>query len=239
MTRPGRIFLIAVLFFFAPLVSRAQDISNFSYKIVGNKIEVTYTLGGKASDRYKVALYNSLDKYASLVKLATGDVGDDITPGNAKKITWDAKEELGEFKGGLALKLKTFFIPFITFSLGEGEKLTMGKTNTVEWSGQSKNLKLQLYRGNRKMADLGNVSSAGQFDWNLPKKAFEKGSNYKIKGSASGREAFSNSFTLKNKLPIYIWIIPVAVVGGVVAIIAGGGGTTTEDSSIPPPIGPN
>lgn len=236
-----RHFSLSVLIVLMPLRVLSQDISNFSYKLVGEKIEISYNLSGQSSDRYKVELFNSLDNYTAAMKFVSGDVGDEIIPGKNKKIVWEAKKELGEFKGGLALRLKTEFIPFINFNIPQGDKFIMGKENIITWQGSAtSDLKLELYRNQKKIADIGKVKDGNQYNWNPPKKSFEKGSSYSIKGTANGRTAISKQFTLKNKLPIYVLVIPVVVVGGVVAILSGGSDSkTTEDNTIPEPLGPD
>lgn len=236
-----RHFSLSVLIVAMPLTVLSQDISNFSYKLAGEKIEISYHLSGQPSDRYKVELFNSLDNYTNAMKFVSGDVGDVITPGKDKKIVWEAKKELGDFRGGLALKLKTEFIPFIVFNIQEGDKFIMGKENIISWQGEVANLTLELYQNNNKISDIGKVNSEGQYNWSLPKKSFEKGSNYSIKGTANGRIATSKPVTLKNKLPVYVYIIPVVVVVGVVGILSGGsnGGENPGDNTIPEPIGPD
>lgn len=237
-----RHFSLSVLIVGMPFAALAQDITNFSYKLVGEKIEISYHLSGQSSDCYKVQLFNSLDNYTKHMKLVSGDVGEEIIPGKNKKIVWEAKKELGEFKGGLALKLKTEFIPFITFSIPSGEKFIMGKENSITWQGDVYPLTLDLYQNNKKIDEIATIASGEQYSWSIPKKSFEKGSSYTIKGTAKGRSATSKPFTLKNKIPIYIWAIPIVIGASVFAILSGGsdgGGENPTNSTIPEPIGPD
>lgn len=231
----------ALIFLLAPFFLLAQEISDFSYQLFEGKIEINYTLSGESSDLYEVKLYSSLDDFTAPLKLLSGDVGMDIIPGGNKKITWDAKAELGEFKGNLSLKLKTRFVPFITFDIAKGAKFKRGKSQDLSWeSGKSVKVNLELYQGNNKVTDINIAGSSNTYNWLISKK-MPLGDDYKIKASANGRFAFSESFSIKRKVPIILWIIPAAaVIGGTVAIIAGSGnGNGNEDNSIPEPIGPN
>ena len=230
----------ALIFLLAPFFLLAQEISDFTYRLVEGNIEISYTLDGQSSDRFVVKLYSSLDGFNEPLKLVSGDIGADISPGTGKKVIWDGKAELGEFKGSLSLRLKTRLIPFISFTLEEGRKIKMGKTNVIGWRGEAQNLKLELYSGDKKVGDIGQAKTGSTYNWQIPKKSYDKGENYRIRGTANGRETYSSVFKLSNKLPVYIYIIPVAVIGGVVAIIASSGtGSEEGNNDIPEPVGPN
>ena len=203
----------ALIFSLAPFLLLAQDINDFKYQLIEGKIEVSYTLSGKSTDRYDVKLFSSLDNYIAPLELVSGDIGADITPGKDKKISWDAKTELGEFKGNLSLRLKTRLIPFINFNIAQGSKIKMGKSNAISWQGEAQNLKLELYHDSKKIGDIGVVKTGSIYNWQIPKKSYAKGKNYKIRGTANGRESYSNDFELSNKLSVYIYMIPVAVIG--------------------------
>jgi len=232
-----RKLVFAVFFILAPLKIVAQEISSFSYKQSGDKIEVTYSLSGQPNDRYEVLLYGSHDNFHSPLKLVTGDVGEDIIPGKNKFIVWEAKKELDKFKGNFSLKLKSRFIPLVTFTIAKGEKFKMGKTQTIAWEGNAENIKLELYKNEIKISDIGLASSGNSYNWQLPKKGLVKGGNYRIKGSGNGHSELSEAFEIKKKMPVYIWAIPVVIVGGVIAILYGK--KNPENNTIPPPIGPN
>jgi hypothetical protein len=235
-----RKLIVLAGFIVMPFLLLAQNIANFSYKLVNNKIVVSYTLGGSSSERYSVLLYNSIDNFKTPLELVTGDVGADITPGKEKTIIWDAKKELGEFKGGISLKLKTQLIPFVTFSIAKGQKFKMDKAYLISWESNATNLKLELFQNNKKVSDIGLGSSGKSYNWEIPKKSLAKGANYKIRGSANDREAFSESFEVKKKMPVYIWAIPVVIVG--VAILINGMNkdkNAPESNTIPAPPGPN
>lgn len=235
---------IILLWLIVPLTVSvsAQTIENFSYKLVGEKIEISFDLLGKDSDRYKIELFNSLDDYTKPVKHVSGDIGNEITPGKNLVILWEAKNELGEFEGSISLKLKTEFVPFITFKIVEGEKYIMGKENNISWEGNLTDLKLELYKDDKHIGNIATTTKGKQFTWDPPKKSFTKGTDYSIKATANGRTSISNQFTLKNTIPIYLLAIPIVVIGGVVAILSTGNSAKEEptgNSTIPEPLGPD
>lgn len=227
--------------FLAPILLVAQEISDFSYKLIGDKIEITYSLSGEPSDRYEVNLFNSLDDFNSPLSLVQGDVGMDVVPGDHKTILWDAKTELGEFEGDLSLKLKAKFIPFLVFTIENGAKIKRAKEQIISWNGSSdaKNIKLELYLGNVKISNLGKSETGAQFNWAIPKD-LELGNNYSIKALGGGRVSSSEPFTITRKIPLFLWAVPVLVIGGAVAIIVSSSGKTTEENkNIPDPVEPN
>jgi hypothetical protein len=230
--------LITIL---TPFLSVGQEINGFSYKLIEDKIEITYSLGGEASDRYEVNLFNSLDDFNTPLALVQGDVGIDIVPGTDKTILWDSKRELGDFEGDLSLKLKAKFIPFVIFTIEKGAKIKRAKEQVISWNGNgdTKSVKLELYQGNIKISDIGNSEIGDQFSWAIPKD-LELGNNYRIQALGSGRVSVSEPFTITRKIPLILWAVPVVVVGGAMAIIISSSGNGNEENNnIPDPVEPN
>lgn len=218
----------------------AQEINDFTYALEGDNILISYTLTGKFADRYEVNLYRSTDGFREPLLMVEGDIGPDIQPGKNKTITWRAKEELGEFKGNLSLRLRAVFIPFLTFDLAKGTSFKRGKLYTVNWTfgGEPLPIKLELYKGSNKVTDLATSISGSSFDWQLAKKMGLDDGFY-LRATGGGREARSEPFAIKRKVPMAAWLIPgVAVLGGVTYLILSAG-TDPADEEIPDPIRPN
>ncbi len=171
--------------------------------------------------------------------LVTGEIGKDIIPGKNKKVVWEAKEELGEFKGGLSLKLRARVIPFLNFHIEKGARFKRDKNQFLSWdgSGDEEYIKLELYQNNAKIGDLGTVSNGNKFEWGIPKD-LKPGRNYRIRGSGSQRFAESETFSIKRRVPLLIWLAPAVVIGGVVAVLVSSSGDNGNDN-IPDPVGPN
>jgi hypothetical protein len=227
------------VFVFLSVTGQAQDILDFKYTLVGENIEISYTLSGKSTDRYEVNLYRSTDGFTQPLLMVEGDIGPDQLPGKGKKIVWKAKEELGEFKGNLSLKLKAVFIPFVEFQISKGDKFKRGKAYDLSWQFGDilSEIKLELYKGSRKVADLAPELEDTSFNWQIPKK-FALGDGYYLRATGDGREARSAQFSVKRKVPMAVFIIPGAlIVGGVTYLILNAGSGT--GSEIPDPILPN
>ena len=223
----------------ATIFSVAQEIKDFSYRLIADKIEITYSLTGQSSDRYDVKLYSSLDDFAKPLSLVTGEVGKDVMPGDNKKVIWDARTELGEFEGDLSIKIRANFIPFLTFDIENGARFKRAKEQLISWElTEGESIKLELYQAGDKISDLGTVAAGTEYNWAIPKD-LKTGGNYRIKASGSERFAMSDAFSIKRKIPLILWAVPAVVIGGVVAIIAGGSSGGSGDTGIPDPVGPN
>lgn len=240
MPRLSKDLLIGAFLLLAPINLIAQEISKFSHQIEEGKIKIGYTLSGQSTDRYEVTLFSSVDNFETPLTLVEGDVGKDIVPGDEKTITWDARNELGEFKGNLSLKLKTRFIPFMVFDIELGETFRRGKSQDISWQPDStlQNIKLELYQSDLKVQDIEVVKFGNIYTWNLPK-ILNLGLNYKIKGlGENGRFAYSEPFMVKRKIPLLFWILPAGAVITTVLILTSTD-STEGDNWIPEPIGPS
>ena len=171
--------------------------------------------------------------------MVEGDVGLDQRPGRGKKIIWRAKEELGEFKGNLSLRLRAAFIPLLEFDIEPGSKFKRGKVYDISWRFGSEitPIKIELYRGSSKVLDLIPQTEENTYNWEVPK-ALDLADGYYLRATADGREAKSKPFTISRKVPLAAFIIPGAIlVGGVTYLIISAGSDT--GSEIPDPILPN
>src|SRR5882762_1847745 len=102
----SRVLFIAI-FACAFLGLKAQKVENVRAAASGEQIIITYDLTGVKSDqRFKVNLYSSHNNFASPVQQVTGDVGDNIAAGKDKRIAWNAKSELSNFKGNLSFEVR-------------------------------------------------------------------------------------------------------------------------------------
>lgn len=228
--------ILNLLFTIVPFFLAAQQISDFTYKLLGNNVEVTYSLVGDYWNRYDVRLYSSFDNYTTPVQLVEGDVGENISPDSEKKIIWNALNELAEFEGNLSVKLKVKFIPFLTFNIDKGEKFRRGKSQTISWQATNPgSLNLELYKGDKKVMDIAAFSSHTTYNWPVQKKT-KPGKDYRIKASGNGRYAFSKPFIIKKKVPLIIWVVPAAVAYGLVKIM---GNKNNQEEPIALPVKPN
>jgi len=86
----------------------AQEISNIFFEKSGNKLNVFYDLKASSSNTYTVQLYISTNHgqtWSGPLKKVTGDVGENQTFGNSKKIVWDVLNEIGDLTGDIKFKV--------------------------------------------------------------------------------------------------------------------------------------
>ena len=90
-----RKYFILLLFFFSALSLWADNASNVRVRQEGKSIIITYDLSKRSVVRLLMASGDSND----FVELhaVSGNVGEDVPAGNARKIVWHPLEEHGEF----------------------------------------------------------------------------------------------------------------------------------------------
>jgi hypothetical protein len=222
------------------MTAAAQSVSIRKIEVVGETIEVTYDIADARDAKYSLALYSSMDGYTRAISKVRGDIGENIAPGTGKKVIWDAKTDLGEYKGKISVELRgraaTVFVT-LTNSL-DGSKFKKGNSVPVRWEGGDPSLQLnvELYNGNSRVNGSSNVSNNGSYSIAIPKDV-EPGSDYRIKvsdASNSSRSLYSGNFTVAKKSKTMLFVLPALAVGGVVAALAGGGGTKEEGIPLPP-----
>jgi len=205
-------------------VSIAQQIENLVFRLERTSIIINYDLLGEAEESYFITVFSSHNGFSDPILFASGDIGENITPGIDKTVTWDAKQELGDFKGNLRIRVRARLVPIISFD-NIPPSLRRGKVNEIKWTpGTSQdNIQFQLYRGNELVNDLGQVPNTGAWDWTIPKNQ-KTGKGFKLKANILNKSAYSADFRISPKIPLLLKILPLAgIAGGLVAILASGG----------------
>jgi len=216
-------FVLIGLLLISPFSSFPQSIQNFSYKIIGTNIELIYDLTGEINDKFYISLYSSLDEFNLPLRQVAGDVGKGIKTGINNRIIWSAKEELGNFKGHISLKLKSSLIPPTVFTNPvSGTRFRRGKTYELTLTGREggENMKFELYKGSAKVKDLTLSAMNSNYTWEIADD-LKPGKDYKIKTTVEGKMIFSSNFQIAPKIPLILKAVPFFLVGGVVAILSG------------------
>jgi hypothetical protein len=181
-----------------------------------------------------------MDGYTRAISKVRGDIGENITPGTGKKAIWDAKSDLGEYKGKISVELRgraaTVFVT-LTNSL-DGSKFKKGNNVPVRWEGgdPAMQLNVELYNGNSRIAGSESISNNGSYSIAIPKEA-EPGSDYRIKvsdASNSSRSLYSGNFTVAKKSKTMLFVLPALALGGVAAAVLAGGGPKEDGIPLPP-----
>ena len=119
----------------------SQQIENLKPRVVNNNtIEVTFDLIDDADGKtYDLQLFSSFDNYTNALSMVRGDIGDEVVPGTGKKVMWEAKQEIGDFKGDIYLEIRASPTPpFVTLTNpADGKMLRRGKTAILQWSARA------------------------------------------------------------------------------------------------------
>lgn len=215
---------------FSLLATQAQTVSIKNVELAGEKIIVHYDLeDGNPNNSYKLDLYASRDNYAAPLTKVKGDIGMEVKPGVDRKIEWSIREELGGYKGRIALEIRgKVYIPFVKLQNFDTEKsYKRGKSYSMSWKPGSTNpINIELYKGGQRISGEMNQPNNGGHTFYIPSQA-KKGNDYRIKVTdtkSSDDVLYTSEFKVKPKVPLLVKVLPVLVIGGVVAALSGGGG---------------
>ena len=209
----------------------AQSIQNVKASYANSKVTVVYDIAGASQNQqFNLDLYASHDNFLKPLRNVSGDVGKNIAGGVAKQIEWDIAAELGEFTGQITFRIKGDPVP-IAWAFKNpttGGFVRRGKSSAVQWEGGLKDqtVRLELFKDSARVASLGEVKNSGQHAWDVPKD-LDKGV-YSLKLTSGTESAQSVPFQVKAKIPLYLKIIPFAVVGAIIVF-------WPEDPPPPPP----
>lgn len=222
----------------------SQQVENLRLEQLGDKIIIHFDFSARnQGDLYQLKVFQSTDGFTKPINLVKGDVGDMIIPGNGKQIEWYAREELGAFKGPLIVEIRVFESPENLYiqSPAVGTKVKRGKQALVRWTGgiNEDKVSIQLLSDGSLLTTLAEeIDNTGQFDWNIETDT-KPGKNYSVRilGSGSaGIESTSSEFAVARKLPIWLYAVPVLVVGGIIPFLDD---KPPEDGNLPAAPDPN
>lgn len=224
-----RIKLIAVLLV-ATTLAHAQRASIKKVELAGEKIIVYYDLeDSNPANEYQISLYASQSNFATALTKVKGDVGNEVKAGPNKKIEWSIREELGPYKGKLALEIRgKMFVPVAKInSISEGDKFKRGKNHLLTWKpGNNNPINIELLKNGTPLNSQVNQPNNGSYSLFIPLSAVP-GKDYtlRITDSKDGENVtISQPFAVTRKVPLLLKVVPILAVGGAVAVLAGGGG---------------
>jgi len=212
----------------------AQSIVNVKASFVEGKVSITYDLvGGNSDQKYVVSLFGSHDNYTKPLMSVSGDIGQEISPGNSKSIEWNAQVDLSEYKGSITFRVRAEPIALAYSFVDEPSGYRRGKTGEIQWQGgsASDNVTIELLRNGSVVQQVFNNRNSGNTNWSVSQD-MEKGTGYQFRlRSSNGQAITGNTFAVKSKVPLALKIVPVLVVGGVAAALLGGGGDPDPGTS--------
>ncbi len=231
---------------------QAQTLEKLNASFDGEKMIVTYGLAyADANQKFKVALYSSHDNFKQPI-LVTGDAGENVLPGNAKRVTWDARRVLpADFDGDIQIKIKTSRVvaPKLSIEPFALKTFKRGRTISMKWTGgfTTDKMKIELVKNN--VVDqlvVDKIENKATYEWAMPKSV--KGRNYTLRISNTARPteaAESVPFRVKPRTPFLVKILPILAAGGAYVFLSGAdpapepGPGQTGDETLPGPVKPN
>lgn len=226
------------------LGAHGQELDSVNITLENDMVVVRYDfLQGEPDQVYELYLYSSHDNFQKPLQLTTGDVGKGIHIGTGKIVYWNAKQELGNFKGDISLKIKgDVYTPIVQYlNVYDNLKLKQGNQFDFQWKSNDKSDKvlLKIQRNGVPVSDPLVVDNTGTYTWTIPRD-IKAGKGYSIQIADTNnllREETSNSFSVRRKVSLAYKIIPpILVAGGIAAIFLT---SSDPESEIPePPLTP-
>jgi hypothetical protein len=251
MLVPCRIFSLyaAACIALLSFTLRAQTVENINTRFDGEKIIITYDLvHSNANEKFRVDLYSSHDTYTAPLKLVTGAAGDNVSPGRANRVIWDAKNTLlPDFDGEISIRIrvaKMVIAAPLSLNPLSANAYKRGRTITITWTGglPADQINLQLFQNNSVVMPVAeHMPNSGAYSWKMPKQV--KGKEYAIRLSNvldPQNTVTTAPFRVKPATPFIVKALPVIAAGVVVFMMGSGdGGEQPPDNNVlPGPVRP-
>jgi hypothetical protein len=211
----------------------AQKVAVKKVELAGEKIIVHYDLeDSNPNNEYQIFLYSSQNNFSTALTKVKGDVGNEVKSGSDRKIEWNIMEELGPYKGKLALEVRGgVYAPFVKLqNFDVSKKYKRGKSYPLQWKPGSANpIHIELYKGSERLDGELNHPNNGSYSIAIPGNA-KSGKDYRLKitdSKNSEQVIYSGYFKVTPKLPLLYKILPLAIIGGAAVAVSGGGGEPT------------
>jgi len=243
-----RIYIIFYILLFAPVTLYPQEFKNIIARIEKDNVIITYDLVyDNPDEKFRIAIFSSHNNYGTKLVNVTNDVGNNILPGDGKRIIWYYRNELpSDYEGNVQFRLVgEFIVPrkpaieTIVFTSPVADtKIRTGKSLRLKWEGgiSETEYRLELYDGNDRKLDLKTIKNKNQYVWPVPKK-FDKGESYTFRlTNLNDAEdlATSATFRIKGKSTAALIAVPVVVGAGIIYYLLSDG----EMEDLPPPVEP-
>lgn len=218
-------FLIFILIGASGL-TYAQELDSISMEFENDLVVVKYDfLVGEKDEIYELYLFGSHDNFTHPLQYTTGDIGKNIKIGSGKIVYWDAKKELGNFKGDFSLKLKgSKYIPLVNFdNINQSLKIKRGEIFEIKWTPNTKDDKvlLKIQRNGVPIVEPAVVENSGIYHWEVPDR-LKPGSGYSVQILDTKnliKQETSDNFGIIRKVALAYKIIPAAVIVGAVVFL--------------------
>jgi hypothetical protein len=225
----------------------AQKVTIKKLEQAPTELNIYYDLEDSERNRtYLVQLFSSVDNFSKPLEIVSGEVGIDIKPGINRKIVWGINKELGStFIGDVQLEIRgKLYVPFIQVNNTEKNRVVKRALPTeFSWAGNTDNkmLTFNLFRNEQFVAQVASVPNTGQAEITLPPKT-KPGDGYYLMISDATNHANAvktETFHVKERIPLLLKFVPVAVVGTIIVILLPDKKPDTVGSPLEPPVQKN
>ncbi len=215
----------------------AQKVQNVRAEKDGDYVKIIYDLEGEDSvDKYDVELYGSHNNFTAPLQMVTGDIGENIAPGQDKLVIWRPREELSTYTGEIVFEVRATVMGayYKINAPTSASKFKKGKSMTIRWSGgePSEKLRIELKRYDGRVETIaGTVDNSGSYTWTAPK-SIKGGKGYQVQivnTSDAAKKGTSKTFKVSGGIPVAVLIAAPVVVGGVIAAVLLSGGDDDDD----------
>lgn len=241
------IFSSSLVLIWASINVWAQEIKIEKINIINDQIAINYEIDdSNPNNEYWVKVYSSKDNFSTPLTRLSGDVGQEVKPG--KKIAkWSINEEYADYSGPLQFEIRaSVYIPFVRLRDNTiKESYKKGKQFELTWRpGNTNPVHIELFKDNKRLQGELNHPNDGKYS-TVFSKDLNPGKGYKIKITDSKQPdqfIFTESFSIKRKIPLLLQVIPAVVIVGVVTQLginyaggegAGGGGSLPDAPTAP------
>lgn len=221
---------IGIAMLLLSFLAAAQNVQINDIEIAGSNVIVHYSLeDSNPNNEYQLNLYASRDDFSTPLTKISGDVGNEVSPGTNKRITWNIKEEYPGFNGKIALEVRgSVYAPFVKLKdFNSKIKYKRGKNYNLVWkSGASNPINIELYKGGQRIAGEMNQPNNGAHTFFIPEHS-KPGKDYRLKITDSRNPSDiinTGNFKVVPKIPLLLKLLPIVAIGGAAAFLAGSGG---------------
>ncbi len=220
--------LLVIIGVFCVTTSWGQSFDNIRVHKDEDKIIIVYDLvSNDPGSKVTVRVLSSMDDYKVPIKNATGDIGS-VLPGPNKRIIWQVGQGIANDYQGILFRFEgQTFAGWKVISPTE-KGMQRGKKNKIQWQGgfPGDEVTIQLVKpGSEEVEDLVQTKNTGSFVWNTPKD-LKAGNGYVIR-LTSGDNSIEYRFSIKRKIPLAYYGIPVA--GAVIFLVVMRGNSGSND----------
>lgn len=221
----------------------AQRFDIRGVELEGERVNIYYDLvDPNPANTYTVSLFSSKDNFISALGKVSGDIGLEVRPGNNKKVTWSAKEELGpDFEGKVSIEVRgRIYIPFIKLDALQ-KSFKRGKPTEISWTGGSSQnvLNFELYKGSEKIESYPPVPNVKHSAFSIsPSVKPGQGYHFRISDNKNKDDVvLSPEFSVSRKVPLGIKAASGAALAAVIYIIIDS--MKDKNNDIPDPLSPD